>query len=476
MDFKVTSQIDSARHSSVDEDEESVLRRADVFGKFRQGAGCYVDERPRCLQSDFNISVIGGQPVRCIPRYLHSGIVAHCISFGDVLCVGGAVTYSDAMARIIVTAPQLMSVVNEELPGHEVVGGDHFMDRQELSRQIATADAILTSLSDPLDAEMIGQGKNLKVIGQCAAGFNNIDLDAAQQAGVVVTSTPGVLHEATADAILTSLSDPLDAEMIGQGKNLKVIGQCAAGFNNIDLDAAQQAGVVVTSTPGVLHEATADLAFTLLLEVTRRTGEAERWVRAGRAWRYDHTFMLGAGLQGATLGIVGLGQIGEAMARRGAAFGMNVIYNARHEKDVAAIDAVNLNTQPTRRVELDELFATSDVVSLHCPLTDETRHLVDADALAAMKKTAYLVNTARGACVDEAALVEALKTGAIAGVGLDVFEEEPTITADLLTMENVVLLPHLGSAALPTREAMSRLAARNIAKVLDGKPAETPVE
>uniref|UniRef100_UPI003D1E431C hypothetical protein n=1 Tax=Escherichia coli TaxID=562 RepID=UPI003D1E431C len=127
------------------------MRRADVFGKFRQGAGCYVDERPRCLQSDFNISVIGGQPVRCIPRYLHSGIVAHCISFGDVLCVGGAVTYSDAMARIIVTAPQLMSVVNEELPGHEVVGGDHFMDRQELSRQIATADAILTSLSDPLD-------------------------------------------------------------------------------------------------------------------------------------------------------------------------------------------------------------------------------------------------------------------------------------------------------------------------------------
>ena len=155
---------------------------------------------------------------------------------------------------------------------------------------------------------------------------------------------------------------------------------------------------------------------------------------------------------------------------------MNVIYNARHEKDVAAVDAVNPNTQPTRRVELDDLFANSDVVSLHCPLTDETRHLVDADALAAMKKTAYLVNTARGACVDEAALVEALKAGAIAGAGLDVFEDEPTISADLLMMENVVLLPHIGSAALPTRAAMSRLAARNIAKVLDGKPAETPVE
>jgi len=334
-----------------------------------------------------------------------------------VLGGGGAVTYSDAMARIIVTAPQLMSVVNEELAGHEVVGGDHLMDRQELSNQVVTADAMLTSLSDPLDAEMIGKGKNLKVIGQCAAGFNNIDLDAARRAGIVVTSTPGILHDTTAD-----------------------------------------------------------LAFTLLLEVTRRTGEAERWVRAGKAWHYDHTFMLGAGLQGATLGIIGLGQIGEAMARRGAAFGMNVIYNARHEKDVAAVDAVNPNTQPTRRVELDDLFANSAVVSLHCPLTDETRHLVDADALAAMKKTAYLVNTARGACVDEAALVEALKAGAIAGAGLDVFEDEPTISADLLTMENVVLLPHIGSAALPTRAAMSRLAARNIAKVLDGKPAETPVE
>ena len=363
--------------------------------------------------------MVGVQPLRfrCTLRHLHSGIVAHCINVCDALFRWVVFTYSDAMPRIIVTAPQLMSVVNEELPGHEIVGGDHFMDRQELADQIVTADALLTSLSDPLDAEMIGKGEKLRVIGQCAAGFNNIDLDAARQAGVVVTSPPGVLHEATAD-----------------------------------------------------------LAFTLLLEVTRRTGEAERWVRAGKAWRYDHTFMLGAGLQGATLGIIGLGQIGEAMARRAAAFGMNVIYNARHEKDVAAIDAVNPSTQPTRRVELDELLATSDAVSLHCPLTDQTRHVIDADALATMKETACLVNTARGACVDEAALVQALKAGSIAGAGLDVFEDEPTITGDLMTMENVVLLPHIGSAALPTREVMSRLAARNIAKVLSGEPAETPVE
>lgn len=310
-----------------------------------------------------------------------------------------------------------MSVVTPELPGHEVVGGDHFMDRDELAEAVVDADALLTSLSDPLDADLLGLAKELKVIGQCAAGFNNIDMDAAHRAGIVVTTTPGVLHETTAD-----------------------------------------------------------LAFTLLLEVTRRTGEAERWVRAGKPWRYDHTFMLGAGLQGARLGVVGLGQIGEAMARRGAAFGMEVVYTARHDKDVSAIDAINPSTAPTRRVELEELLASSDVVSLHCPLTPQTHHLIDAGALATMKDTAYLVNTARGACVDEAALVRALQDGTIAGAGLDVFEEEPRISPELLGMENVVLLPHIGSAARPTREAMSRLAARNIAKVLAGEPAETPVD
>lgn len=319
------------------------------------------------------------------------------------------------MARIVVTAPQL-PVIEEALGGHEIIGGDHFMTREELAEHLGTADALLSTLSDPLDAEMIGRG----------------------------------------------------------GK-LAIIGQCAAGFNNIDLDAARRAGVVVTTTPGVLHEATADLAFGLLLAVTRRITEAERLVRAGKPWRYDHTFMLGMGLQGARLGIIGLGQIGEAMARRGAAFGMDVVYTARHDKDVSAVNAVNPHTAPTRRVELDELLSTSDVVSLHCPLTEETEGIIDAAALAAMKPTAFLVNTARGGCVREDALVEALQHHRIAGAGLDVFEHEPKVAPELLAMDNVVVLPHIGSATRQAREAMSRLAARNIAAVLAGEDPLTPV-
>lgn len=311
------------------------------------------------------------------------------------------------MAKIVVTAPQLPAAL-DLLSEHQVVGGDHFMDREELAQNIQGADALLSSLSDPLDAQMIQQA----------------------------------------------------------GPQLKVIGQCAAGFNNIDLQAGRQANIAVTTTPGVLHEATADLAFALLLQVTRRTGEAERLVRAGKAWRYDHTFMLGMGLQGATLGIVGLGQIGEAMARRGAAFGMNILYSAHSDKDTSRIGG------KVRRVSNDELIASSDVVSLHCPLTNETRHLIDADALNSMKESAYLVNTARGACVDEKALASALQKGQIAGAGLDVYEDEPAISPELMRMENVVLLPHIGSATRPTREKMSALTARNILAVLEGRQPE----
>lgn len=298
---------------------------------------------------------------------------------------------------------------------HEVIGGTEFLTRDELAEQIVGVDAVLSALSDPLDAEMIAKA----------------------------------------------------------GPSLKVIAQCAAGFNNIDVAAAKQRGIQVSTTPGVLHETTADTAFTLLLMATRRAGEAERWVRDHKPWRYSHTFMLGTALQGATLGIVGLGQIGEAMARRGAAFGMNVVYTARSDKDVAAIDATNPNTAATRRVELDELLEISDVVSLHCPLTPETKHIIDAAALKKMKDTAFLVNTARGACVDEQALVDALQAGEIAGAGLDVFEQEPTIHPDLYEMENVVLLPHIGSATHQTRLVMSKLAIDNIFDVLAGKPART---
>ena len=278
-----------------------------------------------------------------------------------------------------------------------------------------------------------------------------------------------------ADALLSGLSDRLDAKMLSKAKNLKVIGQCAAGFNNIDMNAAKEAGIVVTTTPGVLHESTADLAFALLLSATRRMGEAERHVRARKPWRYDHTFMLGKCIQGATLGIIGLGQIGEAMARRGAAFGMNIIYTAHSDKDTTAIDSINPNTSPSQRVTTEELIARSDVISLHCPLTDETRHILDKDAFEKMKPGVYIVNTARGACIDERALVEALKSGKVAGAGLDVYENEPLIDEELYGMENVVLLPHIGSAATKTRINMTALAVENIELVLSGKEPKTPV-
>lgn len=321
------------------------------------------------------------------------------------------------MAKILVTAPQLPEALEILAADHEVIGGNTFLTREELASRIVGVDAVLSALSDPLDAEMIALA----------------------------------------------------------GPRLKIIAQCAAGFNNIDVAAAKQRGIQVSTTPGVLHETTADTAFTLMLMVTRRAGEAERWVRAHKPWRYDHTFMLGTGLQQATLGIIGLGQIGEAMARRAVAFGMNVVYTARHDKDVAAIDAINPNTAPTRRVELAELLEVSDAVSLHCPLTPETHHLIDAAALDRMKDTAFLVNTARGACVDEAALVAALQAGGIAGAGLDVYENEPSITEALYEMDNVVLLPHIGSATHQTRQVMSRLAVDNILDVLEGRPARTGV-
>ncbi len=319
------------------------------------------------------------------------------------------------MARILVTAPQLPEALDLLTVTHEVIGGQEFMTRDEIASYIGGVDAILSALSDPLDAEMI------------------------------------------------SLAGP----------GLKIIAQCAAGFNNIDVAAAKQRGIQVSTTPGVLHETTADTAFMLMLMVTRRAGEAERWVRDHKPWRYSHTFMLGTGLQGAQLGIIGLGQIGEAMGRRAAVLGMDVVYSSRSDKDLSAIDGVNPDTAPTRRVELGELLETSDVVSLHCPLTPETRHIIDAAALARMKDTAFLVNTARGACVDEAALVDALNSGSIAGAGLDVYEDEPTINPALYEMDNVVLLPHIGSATRQTRWMMSKLAIDNITDVLAGRPART---
>jgi glyoxylate reductase len=281
------------------------------------------------------------------------------------------------------------------------------------------------------------------------------------------------LHRAVAgaDSVITLLHDRVDEAFLdAAGPQLRCVANVAVGYDNIDVEAAARRGVIVTNTPGVLTAATADLAMALILVITRRLGEGERLIRAGRPWAWHMFFMLGTGLQGKTLGIVGLGGIGRATARRARSFGMRIAYNARrpvpHEVE-AELGAEQL--------ELDELLGGSDVVSLHCPLTPETRHLINAERLRWMKPSAYLVNTARGPIVDEAALVEALRDGVIAGAALDVFEREPEVHPGLLELENAVLVPHLGSATEETRTEMAKLAARNAIAVLGGDDPPTPV-
>jgi glyoxylate reductase len=223
--------------------------------------------------------------------------------------------------------------------------------------------------------------------------------------------------------------------------------------------------VTVTNTPGVLTDATADLTWALILGITRRIGEGERLIRRGewKGWTFD--FMLGSELRGKQLGIVGYGGIGRAVAMRGRAFGMRIACTSRTPKSEPDAEAM----------PLDRLLSTSDVVSLHCPLTPETKHLIDQPALARMKRGAYLINTSRGPVVDEKALAWALRTRLIAGAGLDVFENEPKVEPELLTLENVMLVPHLGSGTVETRTAMADLAVRNVAAVLAGQPPITPV-
>jgi glyoxylate reductase len=266
-----------------------------------------------------------------------------------------------------------------------------------------------------------------------------------------------------ADALLTVLSDPIRARVINACPNLKVISQYAVGYDNIDLEAARKQGVVVTNTPGVLTDATADFAFALLLAVARRVLEADRYVRDGLFQRWETTLLLGSDLRGKTIGIVGMGRIGLAMARRAVAFGMHVIYHNRRR--VNPSDERLLNA---RYVSFDELLEQSDVVSVHSPLNKESRGLFNADAFRRMKSTALLINTARGPVVDEEALVEALRSGQIQGAGLDVFEREPIVHPGLLKLDRVVLAPHLASATVETRTAMGLMCSEAILAVLNG--------
>jgi len=276
---------------------------------------------------------------------------------------------------------------------------------------------------------------------------------------------------AGADALVTLLTERVDAELLdAAGEQLKVVSNVAVGYDNIVVADCTARGVRASNTPGVLTEATADIAFGLILMATRRLGEGERLIRSGTPWKWGMFFLLGSSLQGKTLGIVGMGGIGQATARRAKAFGMEVVYQSRSEIDPAI--AAELGA---RRVELDELLAVSDVVSLHCPYGPDTHHLIGPEQLEAMKQDAYLVNTARGPIVDEAALAQALREGVIAGAGLDVFEKEPEVHPELLELENVALVPHLGSSTIETRTAMAVLACENTLAVLRGDEPPTPV-
>ncbi|PQJ35406.1 D-glycerate dehydrogenase [Salinibacter sp. 10B] len=266
-----------------------------------------------------------------------------------------------------------------------------------------------------------------------------------------------------ADVLLTVLADPVTERVFAACPDLKMVAQYAVGIDNIDLDAAQAHDVVVTHTPGVLTDATADMAWALLLAAARRVPAADDYVREGQFERWETTLLLGTELADKTMGIVGLGRIGAAVARRALGFGMNVVYHNR----TRANPTVERQTS-AQYVELEELLSTSDVVSLHCPLNEDSRHLIDAAALGRMKDEAILVNTARGAVVDEAALVEALSAGSIAGAALDVFEDEPDVHPGLMEQDRVVLAPHLGSATTETRTEMVHMCVESIRARLSG--------
>lgn len=275
-----------------------------------------------------------------------------------------------------------------------------------------------------------------------------------------------------AEAIISLVTDRIDAELLdAAGEQLKVVANVAVGYDNIDLDAAAQRNVTVTNTPGVLDEAVADLTLALILATTRRVVEGDRFIRTGEPWIWGPKDWVGLDVSaGATLGIIGLGRIGMAVARRAHAFGMRIIATGRraYDDDARALGVVSA-------ASVDELLPAADIVSLHCPLTPETRHLIDAGALGSMKSGSYLINTGRGPLVDEEALADALDSGHLAGAGLDVHEFEPETNPRLRTMESAVLLPHIGSAGDATRNAMASLALRNAVAVLGGEEPLTPV-
>ncbi len=271
-------------------------------------------------------------------------------------------------------------------------------------------------------------------------------------------------------AVICQLTDRIDAGFINSGSDLKVIANVAVGFDNIDIAAATERGIVVTNTPGVLTDTTADLAFTLMLSAARRIAEADRFLRAGRWQQWEIDMMVGHDIHGHTLGIYGFGRIGQGMARRARGFDMRVVYFDEQRASPEQETALGVEY-----VDRDTLFRESDFVSIHVPLTEKTRHAVSRDEFELMRPSAVLVNTSRGPVVDEKALAVALKQGQIASAGLDVFEDEPVVEPGLLALDNVVLVPHIGSASIKTRTRMCTMAAENAVAVLSGQRPPNPV-
>ena len=274
-----------------------------------------------------------------------------------------------------------------------------------------------------------------------------------------------------ASGILSVLTENIDAEVMdAAGESLKVVANMAVGYDNVDVEAATERGIVVTNTPGVLDETTADTAFMLLLAAARRLGEGERLLRAGKWEHWGPKQLVGPDVYGKRLGIVGMGNIGRAVARRASGFGMQVLYTSRSRKPEVERDL------GAKRVHLDDLLREANFVSVHTPLTPETRHLIGDRELGLMQPTAVLVNTSRGPVIDEAALAGALAERRIFAAGLDVYEEEPEVHPKLLELENVVLAPHIGSASIETRDRMAALAAENLVAVLRGRRPRNPVQ
>lgn len=274
-----------------------------------------------------------------------------------------------------------------------------------------------------------------------------------------------VARLADKQALVCLLTDPVDRSVIDAAPGLRIVANVAVGYNNIDVLHARSRGIVVTNTPDVLTESVADFTWALILAISRRLAEGERLVRSGRwkGWALD--LLLGAELRGKQLGLVGIGRISRAVAARAPAFGMRVAFTSRRAIEVPGAESMSL----------DRLLVTSDIVSLHVPLTPETTHLIDRKSLARMKRSAYLINTSRGPVIDEEALAWALQQHLLAGAALDVYEHEPSIHPDLLHLENALLVPHLGSATTETRTAMADLAVANVVAVLGGRAPLTPV-